>query len=177
MKRIPSLSVFLASCLVALPALAVTVSQCEDDKGNRSYAEFCPPGTKRVNEKEYATSTKFEQAEKKKLEVVLYSVPGCELCTQMREFLTVRQVPFTEKNVNDDADLQNELKKKAGTLKVPTLIVGDKAIVGYNRGAAAAALVEGGYLDASAIETAPEQPATPPPGAENAGPAAPPAKK
>lgn len=159
---------FLALYLCAWPASAVSIYECEDDQGNRTFQERCPPGTKPVDTRNYAVTTPSEEEAKAKLAVNLYTVPECELCNQMREFLNVRQISFTEKNVQDDVSLQNELKEKAGSLRVPTLIVGEKAVVGYNRGAATAALIEGGYLETSAAEAATEGEETPGPGAEGA---------
>ena len=63
----------------------------------------------------------------------------------MEEFLQVRGIAVTEKNVDKNLDLQNELKKVAGDLRVPALVVKDKAVVGYDRSALLKALSEAGY--------------------------------
>ena len=129
-------------------AAAVTIYQCEDEKGNRTYESTCPPGTKNVEKRDYATdgarAAEGDQAEL--LPVTMYVVPDCDACTQIKEFLSVHQIPYTTKDVKDDVALQGELKKIAGELRAPTVLVGEKAIVGYNRAALIAALKESGYL-------------------------------
>lgn len=130
-------------------AFAASVFKCEDIKGNVSFQDACPPGSKQLNQKDYnttapATSTKATAA------LTLYLIPGCDTCNQLKEFLTIRKLSFTEKNVADDVKLQNELKDLAGELQVPVLLVGDKVLSGYNRSALIQALTESGHITAEA---------------------------
>jgi glutaredoxin len=136
---------------VTPPSPAVTVLQCEDEHGNRSFESACPPGTKEVGARDYpgvAAPAAAEEEEEAPPEITLYLVPECEACTQIREFLDLRQLPYTVKDVKDDAVLQQELKKRSGELRAPTVMVGEKAVVGYNRTALIATLQEAGHIEA-----------------------------
>jgi glutaredoxin len=168
----------LVLALLAGPACAVTVFQCEDSQGNRTFERACPPGTKVVQEKDYQSSGEAP-APAEDLgpapdlpPITVYLVPDCESCTQMKEFLDFRQIPYTTKDVKDNLDLQVELKTRSGDLRAPTVLVGEKAVVGFNRTALLGALQESGYIEAPAPEAAPAPPAEQPPAAAEAAAAA-----
>ena len=118
--------------------------------GNRSFEQQCPPGTSLVKEKQYSTkggSSNLEQSNSTAL--ILYVVPDCETCNQVREFLSTRNISATEKNVMDDVSLQQELRSKLdGDLRVPMLFVGDKALSGYNPTELISVLTGAGYISA-----------------------------
>lgn len=63
--------------------------------------------------------------------VILYTAPKCTACDLARAYLDKRNVPFTDKNVQGDADVVNELQEKSGALTVPTIMVGSKVMKGY----------------------------------------------
>jgi hypothetical protein len=52
-------------------------------------------------------------------------------------------VPFTEKNLENNPALQQELKKKTGSLSVPVITIGEKVMNGYLES------LLGGELDAA----------------------------
>jgi glutaredoxin len=149
----------LVLAVVAGPVGAVTVYQCEDSQGNRTFESACPPGTTEVQQKDYVspgepTAAAEDLGPAPDLPpVTVYQVPDCESCAQMREFLEFREIPYTTKDVKDNLDLQVELKTRSGDLRAPTALVGDQAIVGFNRTALLAALEESGYI--APAETAP----------------------
>ena len=133
-------------------AAAVTVYECEDDKGNRTFESACPPGTKEVKEKDYSgTGAPAPEANTGDLpEVTLYLVPECDTCVQTRDYLEARDIPFTSKDVSTDFALQDELKKRSGALRAPTVMIGDQAVVGFNRASLTTALQEAGHIPAEA---------------------------
>jgi glutaredoxin 3 len=63
--------------------------------------------------------------------VVIYTVPQCSSCDQVRAHLDRRKVPYSERNVEGHRANQDELQKRSGALSVPTIIVGDKVMKGY----------------------------------------------
>ena len=63
--------------------------------------------------------------------VVLYSVPQCSSCDAARAHLEKRKIPFSEKNVDANRAAQDELRKRSGSLSVPTIVVGEKVMKGY----------------------------------------------
>ena len=137
-------------------AAAVTVYQCEDEKGNRTFESACPPGTKEVKQKNYdATGGTPQAANTGDLpEVTLYVVPECDTCQQTKDFLEARKIPYTTKDVKTDFALQEELKKRSGSLRAPTVMVGETAVVGFNRAGLTAALQGSGHLSAEASAAA-----------------------
>lgn len=144
MKRCPRLSMILVLLLAAAPAWAVSVFQCEDDKGNRTFESHCPPGTKPVNQKDYSPDG-GPVPESPRAVVTVYLVPNCDSCDQVKEFLSVRNIRPVEKNVASDVKLQEELKARAGDLRVPVTVVGNTVVNGYNRAELLAAIEAGGY--------------------------------
>jgi len=135
-------------CILSTNAFAVKVYECEDELGNRSFQQQCPPGTTAVKEKNYSTRGSSPASGQSKLApLVLYLVPDCDVCDQVKEFLSVRNISLTEKNIKDNGALQQELKgKTGGDLRVPVLLIGDKAISGYDRSSLTSALTTAGYI-------------------------------
>lgn len=147
MKYIHAGILSLSFFLMSFHAFAVSVYQCKDENGNLTFEKHCPPGTTQVDEKKLYTGKKEETTSSVDVSATLYSVPDCESCDEIRDFLKFRGISFTDKNVKDDIDLQNELKDVAGELKVPVLVIGEKVIKGYNRSEILAALKDAGYVE------------------------------
>lgn len=146
MKQFQQLALTATLIIASMPAPAVTVVQCEDERGAKSFQNQCPPGTKQVGAKDYSTAAGTPAAQPLP-ELVLYLVPDCDSCAQVKEFLSVRNISVTEKNVATDPALQQELKDKAGDLRVPLLLIGDQKLAGYNREALLNALTAAGYKE------------------------------
>jgi glutaredoxin len=53
----------------------------------------------------------------------------------VREFLSVNNIPFEDRNIRKDQDARAELEARTGVLVVPQLFWGDRRIVGYDPGA------------------------------------------
>ena len=49
----------------------------------------------------------------------------------MREFLSVHNLPFDDRNIRQSPDARAELEARTGALVVPQLFWGDRHIVGY----------------------------------------------
>ena len=151
MKNCATISILLFS--IALTCLqtagAVEVMKCESETGEVTFEKFCPPGSKQLESKTYrGNRPPGNQANINEKEVVLYEVPGCDLCTQIRDFLTSENVTFTGKNVKDDVNLQEELRKKAdGKVRVPILVIGDDVLTGFDTDKISEALAKNGFLE------------------------------
>ena len=166
MKQFRRFALMTILAIASGQAWAVTVVQCEDENGNRAFHDQCPPGMKQVGQKQYSTSTPTGGAQALP-EMVLYMVPNCDSCEQVKEFLAVRNISVTEKNVAEDAALQLELKDKAGDLRVPVLLIGEHTLAGYNREALLNALKDAGYKENTPAAAA-EEPETEEAAAEEA---------
>ncbi len=147
--KIHILGLIASLCIgISLNAHAVKLYKWVDEEGNVTYQDQPPPETSDYEEKninvqgtnlekdpDFAMSTAAVTAP-----VVLYAVQQCESCDLMRLFLEHHKVPFTEKNVEGDPKVQDELYEMVGALRVPLLKVGDKTVDGYSRSAMAALL-------------------------------------
>ena len=140
-------------------AQAAKLYKWVDKDGNVSYHDQ-PPSTAgyRVEEKnigERAARTDRVPAEVvEKFPVVLYVTPKCSSCDSARAYLKGRGVPYTEKNVDGDRKLQDELIKQAGGLAVPTILVGAKVMKGYLESLLEGELDQAGYPKAGGEEAA-----------------------
>lgn len=139
------------------PSYAVKVHQCKDAEGNITFQDICPPGTSSISEKQYGSQQSSEEPESADISATVYLVPDCDTCEEIKDFLQLRKIPFTTKNVNDSLEVQNELKEKTGELKVPVTIIGENAIVGYDRQRLLAALQNAGYVEPEAEQPAGEE--------------------
>jgi glutaredoxin len=168
------LTVVLALCTVAPPLFAVTVYECEDAQGDRTFQDICPPGTTPVLEKQFYTGSKKAkelEAVRSQYPVTLYSTPTCDACDLVRSYLQNRGVPFTEKDVSNNAELQQELLSKSGGLTVPATFIGDSFVAGYNKvnlksqldNAGYPEIMEPGAVTAPAAPVAEGAPETPSP--------------
>ncbi len=70
----------------------------------------------------------------------------------MREFLSLRSVPFNERNIRQDPQAKAELLELTGELAVPVVVAGDRHVVGYDPK----------WLEALLLTTAEETTAIPP---------------
>jgi glutaredoxin len=139
---------------LALPwntASAQKMYKWVDSNGKISYHDRPPPANSEftVQEKRIKTgrepgSDAAEEAVQKN-PVVLYAVPKCPPCDAARTYLKSRNVPFADKDVEKDLKLQLELKSKAGSLSVPTILVGSKVLNGYLESLLAGELDQAGY--------------------------------
>ncbi|MDH3280845.1 MAG: DUF4124 domain-containing protein [Gammaproteobacteria bacterium] len=78
--------------------------------------------------------------------VTLYSVEKCDACDLVRLFLQKKGVPFSEIDVGNDREAQQELLENVGQLGVPTLMVGNTPLAGYSPTGIEAELRNAGYL-------------------------------
>ncbi|HLD14701.1 MAG TPA: glutaredoxin domain-containing protein [Burkholderiales bacterium] len=130
-----------------------------DREGNVSYRDQLPPegSDYKVEERpiRYGSPVVKKKADPnakvaEKYPVVLYSVPNCGSCDLARIYLQKREVPFTEKNADNDLKIQEELKKKTGALTAPTILIGEKIMKGYLESLLEGELDQAGYAGAKA---------------------------
>lgn len=63
--------------------------------------------------------------------VTLYTTSACDACGSGRQLLTARGVPFTEKTVASNADI-DALKKLTGADSLPVLTIGQQQLKGFS---------------------------------------------
>lgn len=141
---------FLSFCTQL--AVAATMYRWVDAEGKVHYTDQPPPASAQGVQKmrpagivEDSTQLPFAvQQAVKKYPVVLYVSDCGEVCDKAREHLKKRGVPYTAKNPQE-AEVAEALKKLAGGLQVPVLVVGSSVEKGYEAGAWDAALDAAGY--------------------------------
>ncbi|MCP5201362.1 MAG: glutaredoxin family protein [Gammaproteobacteria bacterium] len=161
----PAAMAALLACASAA-VLARTVVECIDADGNTSFRDSCPPGTSKKGEKDLGGVGPHTDpalgAAAVAYPIVLYAIPECDACDVLRHSLRSRGLPFKEYDVTDDPARQTELQDLTGGATVPTVVVGDNVISGYNRDALDAALQEAGYPLTAAGNVAQDGAAAPP---------------
>jgi glutaredoxin len=143
--------------IIALAAFSIVTAQGATlykwvgKDGKVSYHDLPPPENAgyRVEEKNLGgrerAATGESAAAAEKFPIVIYTTPKCASCDLARAYLEKRKAPYSEKNVESDPKLQEELKKKAGALSVPTIMVGSKVMNGYMESLLEGELDQAGY--------------------------------
>lgn len=67
------------------------------------------------------------------MEVIVYTTPTCPYCHSVKQFLTQRRVPFTERNVASDQRAAMEMVQRTGQQGVPVTIINGEVIIGFDR--------------------------------------------
>jgi glutaredoxin len=124
--------------LVCLPAFA-QMYKWTDAQGTVHYTDTPPPSRQASQIKTPSagetarTPLPYELARAVKASpVTLYTTTqsACAGCEQGRVLLRARGVPFTEKTVDTDDD-KEQLRKLAGKLELPLLVVGSRKVAGF----------------------------------------------
>lgn len=148
----------LYAAAVSMLATGPAVGQDElykwvDDEGNVTYQDRPPPDNSGQVQTIGETAEETAAAELPDVDVVLYAIEVCESCDLVRNLLTERGVPFSERDAEADAEIQEELKEIAGVLSVPVLVIGgDEVLTGYNRDLIENELEEAGFVRGAAAE-------------------------
>ena len=83
------------------------------------------------------------QAVPKEPKVIVYSTSSCPYCTLAKDYLTSKNIKFTEYDVGQDRDRAREMVMKSQQTGVPVLEVNGRIIVGFDREAIESELEKG----------------------------------
>jgi glutaredoxin len=145
--------------------------------GTVSYSDVPPPPTaSKVERKSFSSGPSLSGLPYELAEVVkgnpvtLYTMANCAGCDSGRKLLKDRGVPFSEKTVASNEDIER-VRQLSGNTQLPVLVVGRSKQTGFESGQWANALTAAGYptsshLPAGYDNPAPE-PAAPPKTASN----------
>ena len=157
------IAILVSTFLIVGMAQAKTYRWTDPD-GTVHYGDQLPPTSiKKFEEKHLGKNTidiselpySVQQAAKK-YPVTLYVYDCGELCTNARNFLAKRGVPYTEKNPQQPAEQEAFKQLTGGGMEIPLLVVGSQTIKGYQEGDWSSALDSAGYLkNAPATKSAP----------------------
>lgn len=134
-----------ASLSASMLAAAQTTYRWVDQKtGQTVFSDQPPPpgtpGVVKVGSESREAAPQVPYATRQAAEkypVTLYTAASCtDACTQARDLLNQRGVPFTEKMLNNEED-QAEFAKQMGSkdVMVPSLVVGQQRFRGLESGA------------------------------------------
>jgi glutaredoxin len=86
------------------------------------------------------------QVAAKRNPVTLFTGTDCgDLCSQGRNLLSQRGIPFTERDAQNNATDREELTRLIGSLEVPVLLVGESKVKGFEESRWQASLDSAGY--------------------------------
>ena len=123
---------------------AVTVVQCEDEAGNRTFQTNCPPGSKLIEKLKLQTKTQ-PTPQAPDIVPTVYVAPKCQACDLVVQFFQTRKIDIEKKNIENNPEVQKELKGIVGNLKVPTIIIGSKVLSDYYPSDLTQALTQAGF--------------------------------
>ena len=172
-------SVIFAALLGAACAASAQMYRWTDEKGRVHVTDTPPPpSAKAVQKKSFsgggtaasdsAGQPYALQLAAKSFPVTLYTSKDCEPCGAARNLLNARGVPFREVLVVDEPQ-QEELRKVAGALAVPSVTVGSNVQKGFEESAYHSLLDIAGYPKPGILtprNQAEPKPAPPPAAAE-----------
>jgi glutaredoxin len=122
----------LATLLLAFAELASAqrMYRWVDENGRTHVTDTPPPASaKDVRRKDLGAAPDPSRAQ---VRVTLYTAPNCDApCRDARGILDQRGVPFTEVAVTDEAS-RAELKRAVGAERIPALLIGAQALVGFS---------------------------------------------
>ena len=72
--------------------------------------------------------------------ITIYSTPSCTYCKQAKDFLTSKNIAYTDINVAADIEKRKEMIEKTGQMGVPVIDVDGQIMVGFDQGALAKAV-------------------------------------
>lgn len=65
--------------------------------------------------------------------VEIYSTASCHFCHMAKEWMTSKNVSFTDYNVGEDQDKRKEMIEMTGQLGVPVIKIGNDVMIGFNQ--------------------------------------------
>ena len=71
-------------------------------------------------------------------DIKIYSTPWCHFCQKAKEFLTEKNVPFTNFDVSTDEAKRNEMIEMTGQMGVPVIVIDGDIMVGFDKNKLAA---------------------------------------
>ncbi|MEI7614191.1 MAG: glutaredoxin family protein [Betaproteobacteria bacterium] len=150
-------SLLSAALLMASVAGAQTTYRWVDKSGQTVYSDLPPPpGTKQV-----VTQSREERGEDQplpyatrqaaeKYPVTLYTTANClDACKHGRSLLNGRGVPFSEKMMSTQEEIDELARKLGGEASVPSLFVGQQSFKGFESSAWTNLLDLAGYPESA----------------------------
>jgi len=152
------------SLLSLLILLCATTAQAQMYKwvgpdGKVTYSDVAPPSSVKQVETKSITSggpstvgLPYELSEAvKNSPVRLYTTPKCQACDEGRKLLNARGIPFSEKTVTTNPDIEQLRQSNGGDTQLPLLFIGRNKQSGFETGIWNSALTSAGYPESSRL--------------------------
>jgi len=134
-------TIIIMLLLVTQPALAESLYRWVDSSGHVHYGDIPANDAQQLQEKRFdapASAVSGDAAlpfetrrAKQRFPVTLYVQDSCKNpCQQARDFLNKRHIPFTEKRLATQEEV-DAFKKQSGSDTIPTLSVGSDWLKGF----------------------------------------------
>jgi glutaredoxin-like protein NrdH len=65
------------------------------------------------------------------VKAIVYSSTNCQFCKQLKTYLSEQNIPFEERNIDENPAYGEELSR-LGIMSVPLTLIGEKQILGFN---------------------------------------------
>ena len=66
--------------------------------------------------------------------IIIYSTPTCVYCRMAKDFLTDKNISFTEYDLSKDIAKREDVIKKTGQMAVPVIEVDGETMIGFDEG-------------------------------------------
>lgn len=158
------------SALLLMGASAAALGQYKytGPDGTVTYSDQPPPASvKNVEVRNFATGAPtatmpFEVRQAvSRFPVTLYTTSQCSSCDDARKFMRTRGVPYTEKTVSTQEDI-DALKKLSREGILPVATVGRQKVSGFNESSWATLLDDAGYPNHNVLPATYQNPAPEP---------------
>lgn len=121
------LSLLLISLSFSTYAQTGKLYKWVDENGRITYQENPPPPKSTILKEENLTGASSDDnatgGNAVQDPVLVYTIPSCSNCAVMINELKKLGVPFTEKNLNSDREIQNKILKLTNSITAPALFV------------------------------------------------------
>jgi len=125
--------------------------------GQKNYSDMPPPKSvtntekKSISDSEKRVTLPYVLAQaSKKMPVILYSAEKASHSSDARNFLMKNGIPFSEKTVTTDEDI-DKLRQISGAAQVPVLFIGRSKLTGFNASEWRTALTQAGYPESNVL--------------------------
>ncbi|HAM80653.1 glutaredoxin family protein [Ornithinibacillus bavariensis] len=72
--------------------------------------------------------------------ITVYTTTHCPYCTMLKGFLSQKNIPFKEVNVEENPEMMYKIVKQTGQMGVPQTEINDKWVIGFDPESIIAAL-------------------------------------
>ncbi|WP_126425506.1 glutaredoxin family protein [Brevibacillus marinus] len=75
------------------------------------------------------------------MKAIVYTSSTCTFCKQVKQYLQEQNLPYEERNIDENPAYGEELARM-GIMSVPLTVIGEKQILGFNPGRIQKAIAE-----------------------------------